>query len=205
MRASLPSPLHFALPAHSRNSSLSCPMSTPITSGHRSASSEQSSRRDSSPSPRHESSVPRSTSNHTSPTRTSSPLPSPNKSWHQSYLSFQTLTRSQCPRVHYHPWCEDCQTLATWEQPLPTKPTYKKSIPTFGDLKTVIWARSHYQSPSGSPSTSQTALRKVCSTWRDEQFARAIAKRSTKMAAWEALRRTVHWQRTARGAAPPVI
>src|SRR6266571_5716152 len=153
-------------------------MSTNTTSGHWSVSSEQSSRRDSSPSPRHENSVPRSTSDPTLPTKTSSLPLSPNKSWHQSYLSFQTSTRSQCPRMHYHPWCEDCQTLATWEQPLPTKPMCKTSIPTFGDLKTVIQARSHYRSPSKSPSASQIALRKVCSTWRDEQFAKAAAKRN---------------------------
>ncbi len=75
----------------------------------------------------------------------------------------------------------------------------------FGDLKTVIQVRSHYQSLLGSPSVSQAALWKVCSTWKDKQFAKAVAKRSAKMAAWEALHRTVHQRRTARGVAPPVI
>src|SRR6266702_841334 len=178
-------------------------MSTSITSARQSASLGKSLKRDLSPSPRHESSAPKSISDLTSLTRISSPLPSPNKSWHQSYSSFQTLTRSQCPRVHYHPWCEDCQTLTTWEQPLPTKLKYKTSILTFGDLKTVIQAKSCYRSPSGNLSVSQAAIWKVCSTWRDEQFAKAVAKRSAKMAAREALRQSVHRQRAARGAAPP--
>src|SRR6266571_7761347 len=180
-------------------------MSTSTTSVHQNASSDPSLKKDSSPPPKHKNSVPRSTSDHTSPMRTSSPLPSPNKSWHQSYSSFQTSTQSQCPRVHYHPWCEDCQTLTIWEQPPLTKQTCKKPIPTFGDLKTVIRGRSHYRSPFANQSASQTALRKVCSTWKDEQFTKAVAKRSAKMAAREALCRSVHWQHADRGAAPPVI
>src|SRR6266568_1399661 len=179
-------------------------MSTNPTLARRSASLESSSRRGSSQCPRPENSVPRSISDPTSPTRISSPPPLQNKSWHQSYSSFQISTRSQCPRVHYHPWCKDCQTLATWEQPLPIKPTCKTSIPTFGDLKMVMKARSRYRSPSKSPSVSQTALRKVCSTWRDEQFAKAVAKRSARMAAREALHRSVHRQHADRGAAPLV-
>src|SRR6266702_1211735 len=165
-------------------------MSTSTTLAHQNVSSGQSSKKGSSHSRRPESSVPRSISDHTSPTRASSSPLSPNKSWHQSYSSFQTSTRSQCPCVHYHPWCDECQTLTIWEQPPLTKQTCKKLIPTFGDLRTVIRERSRYQSPSWSLSASQTALRKVCSTWRDEQFARAVAKRSAKMAAWEALRRS---------------
>src|SRR6266702_860553 len=180
-------------------------MSTSITSAHQSVSSALSSKRGLLLSPRLENSAPRSTSDHTSPMRTSSPLPLPNKSWHQSYSSFQALTRSQCPRVHYHPWCEECQTLTEWEQPLLTKQTCKRPILTFGDLKMVIRARSRYRSPSMNLSASQTALRKVCSTWRDEQFAKAITRRSAKMAAWEALRWSVHQQRADCGAAPPVI
>src|SRR6266702_307617 len=176
-------------------------MSTSTTLARRNVSSEQSSRRGLSPDPKPESSVPRSISDHTSPTKTSLPPLSLNKSWHQSYSSFQTSTRSQCPRMHYHPWCEDCQTLTIWEQPPLTKQTCKTSIPTFGDLKTVIWERSRYQSLSKSPSASQTALRKVCSTWRDKQFAKAVAKRSAKMAAREALRRSVRRQRADCGAA----
>ncbi len=180
-------------------------MSINTTSVHWSASSGLNLKKGSSPSTRHENSVPRNTSDQMSPTRTSSSLPSLNKSWHQSYSSFQTSTRSQCPRVHSHPWCKECQTLTIWGQPLPTKLTPKTSMPTFGDLKTAVQARSHYQSPSGNLSTSQTALWKVCSTWRDEQFAKAISRRSAKMAAWEALRQSVHQQRAARGAAPPAI
>src|SRR6266702_1115237 len=168
-------------------------MSTSTILACQSASSEPSLKKDSSQGPKPESSALTSISDPTSPTKTFSPLPSPNKSWHQSYSSFQTSTRSQCPHVHYHPWCEDCQTLTAWEQPPLTKQTCKKSIPTFGDLKTVVRGRSHYRSPSANQSASQTALRKVCSTWRDEQFAKAVAKRSAKMAAREALCRSVHW------------
>src|SRR6266702_606139 len=179
-------------------------MSTNTTLARRSVSSESSSRKGSSRCPRPENSVPKSISDPTSQTRISSLPPLPNKSWHQSYSSFQASTRSQCPRVHYHPWCEECQTLTIWEQPPLTKPTCKKRIPTFGDLKTVVQERSRYRSPFASQSASQTALRKVCSTWRDEQFARAVAKRSAKMAAREALCRSVRRQRATRGVAPPV-
>src|SRR6266702_6052685 len=91
-----------------------------------------------------------------------------------------------------------------WEQPPPIRQTYKTPIPTFGDLKTVVRERSRYRSPFASLRESQTALRKVCSTWRDEQFAKAIAKRSARMAAREALRRAAHQRRADRGAAPLV-
>src|SRR6266571_9286739 len=142
-------------------------MSTTTISDRRSESSGSSSKRGSSLKPRPENSVPRSISNPTLPTRISSPPLSPNKSWHQSYSSFQISTRSHCPRVHYHPCCEDCRTLMEWEQPPLIRQTCKKSIPTFGDLKTVIREKSHSRSPFASQSASQTALRKVCSTWRD--------------------------------------
>src|SRR6266702_629839 len=180
-------------------------MSTSTILACQSASSEPSLKKDSSQGPKPESSALKSISDPMSPTRTFSPLPSLNKSWHQSYSSFQTSTRSQCPRMHYHPWCEDCQTLTIWEQPPLTKQTCKRSMPTFGDLKTVVQERSHYQSPFANQSAAQTALWKVCSMWKDEQFAKAVAKRSAKMAAQAALRRSVHRQRMDRGAAPPVI
>src|SRR6266702_2870764 len=178
-------------------------MSTSTISACQSASSGPSLKKGSSQSPRHKSSVPRSTSDHTPPMKVYLPLPSPNKSWHQSYSSFQTSTQSQCPRVHYHPWCDNCQTLATWEQPRPTKRTCKTPIPTFGDLKTVVRERSRYWSPSENPSASQTVLQKVCSMWRDEQFMKAVTKRSAKMAAQEALCQLVHWQHADCGSAPP--
>src|SRR6266702_2314945 len=178
-------------------------MSTTTTLAHRNVSLESNSKKGSSQCLRPENSVPKSISDPTSLTRTSSPPPLPNKSWHQSYSSFQISTRSQCPRVHYHPWCDECQTLTTWEQPPLTKPTCKKRIPTFGDLKTVVRERSHYRSPFANQSASQAALRKVCSMWRDEQFARAVAKRSARMAAREALCRSARRQRAARGVAPP--
>src|SRR6266702_1991859 len=155
---------------------------------------------------KHGSSAPRSTSDPTSRTKTSSLLCSPSKSWEQSYSSFQTSTQAQCPHVHYHPWCNNCQTLMEWEPPLPISAKRKQSMLTFGDLKTVVRERSRCQSHSGNRGTalSQSTIQKVCSTWREEQFARAIVKRSAKLAAWEALPRAVHWQHVARGAAPPV-
>src|SRR6266571_8211649 len=171
-------------------------MSTSTILAHQSASLGPSSKKGSSQGPKPGSSAPKSISDPTLPTRTFLPLPSPNKSWHQSYSSFQTSTRSQCPHVHYHPWCEDCQTLTTWGQPLPIKPTYKMSIPTFGNLKTVIQEKSCYRSPSKSQSTSQVAIQKVCSTWREEQFAKAVAKRTAKLAVREALCWLVHKQCT---------
>src|SRR6266702_2667748 len=178
-------------------------MSTTITLACRNGSSELNSNPGSSHSQRCKNSAPRSISNPTSLTRISLLLPSPNKSWEQSYSSFQTSARSQCPHVHYHPWCDDCQTLTTWEQPLPTKQTCKWSTPTFGDLKTAVQEKSHYQSLFENPSKAQKAIKKVCSTWREEQFARAITKRSAKMAAREALCWSVRQLHTARGATPP--
>src|SRR6266702_7602804 len=134
-------------------------MSTTTISDRRSESSGSTSKRDSSPKPRPENSVPKSISGPTSLTRISSPPLSPNRSWHWSYSSFQISKRSQCPRVHYHPWCEDCQTLMEWEQPPPIRQTYKTPIPTFGDLKMVIRERSRYRSPFTNQRESQTALR----------------------------------------------
>src|SRR6266702_5535532 len=139
-------------------------MSTSTISARQSASSGPSLEKGSSPRPKPESSAPRSISNPTSPMKIFSLPPLPNKSWHQSYSSFQTSTRSQCPRVHYHPWCEECQTLTTWEQPPLTKQKCKRPIPTFGDLKTVVQEKSHCRSLFANQSASQTALQKVCST-----------------------------------------
>src|SRR6266702_2519065 len=180
-------------------------MSTTTTSAHRNESSGPSSNRGSLPSLKHKNFVPKSTSSPTSPTRISLSLPSPKKSWEQSYSSFQTLARGQCPRVHYHPWCNDCQTLMRWEQPPPIRQTSARSMKTFGDLKTATREKSRYQSLFGKSSATQEAVRKVVSTWREEQFAKAVAKRSAKMAAREALRRSVHRQRAACGATPRVI
>src|SRR6266702_2790387 len=178
-------------------------MSTTTTSDPRSESSGKSLSRDSSHSRRHENSVPRSISDLTSKMKTSLLPPLPKKSWEQSYSSFQTSSRLQCPRIHYHPWCDDCQTLTIWEQPLPTEQMCKTSILTFGDLRMVVREKSRCQYLSRNPSASQATIKKVCSTWRDEQFARAVAKRSARMAAREALHWSVHWQCVARGVAPP--
>src|SRR6266702_3204933 len=98
-------------------------MSTTTTSAHQNESSGSSSSQGSLASLKRENSAPRSTSDLTSPTRTSLSLPSLKKSWEQSYSSFQTSARNQCPRMHYHPWCDDCQTLMRWEQPPPIRQT----------------------------------------------------------------------------------
>src|SRR6266702_8150442 len=179
-------------------------MSTDTISAHPSASLESSSKKETSRSQRHGSYAPKSISDHMSPTRTSSSPPLPIKRWHQSYSSFQTSARNQCPHLHYHPWCDDCQTLTIWAQPLPIKPTCKMSIPTFGDLKMATQGKSRCQSHSKNQNVSQVMLKRVCSTWRDEQFARAITKRTAKLAAWEALRQQVHWQHVDRGVTLPV-
>src|SRR6266702_3181028 len=177
---------------HSQSSSPSCPMSTNTTSVPLSESLGPNSMRETSHSQRRENYAPRSISDHTSLTRNSSSHPSPNKSWHQSYSSFQTSACSQCTHMHYHPWCDDCQTLTAWDPLLPNNPMCKTPIPTFGDLKTVVWEKSRCQSRSKKSSASQTALQKVCSMWRDDQFRRAVMQRCAKLAAREAVRRSVH-------------
>src|SRR6266702_1235114 len=180
-------------------------MSTHTTLGLWNGSSELNSSPGSSPTKRHKNSVPRSTFDLTSPMKTSLWPPSPKKSWEQSYSSFQTTSRAQCPHMHYHQWCDDCQTLMEWGPLPPISQTHKKPIPTFGDLRLAVWEKSCYQFLFATQTTTRSAIKKVCSTWREEQFARAIAKRSAKMAAQEALRQSVHQQHTACGAIPPVI
>ena len=180
-------------------------MPTTTTLARWNESLESSSSQGSSPSLRCENSAPKSISDLTSPTKTFLLLPSPKKSWEQSYSSFQTLARGQCPRVHYHPWCNDCQTLMRWEQPPPIRQTSARSIKTFGDLKTATREKSRYQSLFRSPRRMQEAVIKVCSTWRDKQFTRAATKRNTKIAAQEALRQSVHQRCMACGVTPPVI
>jgi len=93
-----------------------------------------------------------------------------------------------------------------WEPPLPISVKCKRSMLTFGDLKTAIRERSCYQSCSENPGAvpPQSTIQKVCSTWREEQFTKAVAKRSAKMAAQEALNQAVHQQCVAHGAAPLV-
>src|SRR6266702_3417069 len=117
-------------------------MSTTTTSEPRNASLGPSWKEGLSHPPRRESCAPRSISDPTSLTKTSSLHPSPNTSWEQSYSSFQTSSRAQCPRVHYHQWCEDCLTQMGWEPLLPISRTPKTPIPTFGELKTATREKS---------------------------------------------------------------
>src|SRR6266702_4288005 len=109
--------------------------STPTTSDRRSISSEPSSTPNSSHATRHENSVPRNTSDLTSPTKTNLLLPSQRKSWHKYERSSQTSRQQHCPRMHYHLYCDSCQTLMGWEPHRLTKPTPKCLITSFGKLK----------------------------------------------------------------------
>src|SRR6266702_5846215 len=100
----------------------------------RSVSSEPSLTPNLSHTTRHENSVPRNTYDPTSPTRTNSLLPSPRKSWLEYERSSQISRRRHCSRVHYHPYCERCQTLVGWQPHQLTKPTPKRLIMSFGKL-----------------------------------------------------------------------
>src|SRR6266571_5739366 len=171
---------------------------TTTTSDPRSVSSEPSLTPSSSRTTRRKNSAPRNTYDPTSPTRTNSPLPSPRKSWLEYERSSQTSRRRQCSRVHYHPYCERCQTLVGWRPHQLTKPTPKCLIMSFGKLKEYCeslpaWGEQQPQSP-----------KKVSLQWREEQFARAVVKRNAEKAAREALRRQVRRQREGRGVALPV-
>src|SRR6266702_415655 len=172
---------------------------TTTTSVHRSASSGLSLTPNLSPTTKHENSVPRSTYNPTSWTKTNLPLPSQRKSWLEYERSSQTSRRRQCQRVHYHPYCERCQTLMDWEPHRLTKLTPKRLIMSFGKLKEYCkslpaWGERQPQS-----------LKKVSIQWREEQFARAVYKRNATKAAREALHRQVRRLREDPGAALPVF
>src|SRR6266702_113311 len=175
-------------------------MSITTTSGPWNASLGPSWKEDLSHPLRHESCVPKSISDPTSPTRTSSLHPSPNTSWEQSYSSFQTSSRARCPRVHYHQWCEDCLTQTEWEQRLPISQRSKMPTPTFGELKTAVREKSLYQSRFAAQTGMHKTVHKICSRWKDELFTKAVAKRSAKMAAREALCQSVRRQREGCGA-----
>src|SRR6266702_4308271 len=173
---------------------------TPTTTilGLWSASSEPSLTLSLSPTPRHENSVPRNTYDPTLRTRTNSPCPSLRESWLEYGRSSQTSRRHRCSNVHYHPYCERCQTLMGWEPHQLTKPTPKRLIMSFGKLKEYCeslpaWGERQPQSP-----------KKVSLQWREEQFARAVHKRNAAKAAREAQRCQARRLREDRGAAPPV-
>jgi len=147
---------------------------------------------------RHENFVPRNTSDPTSSTRMSLPLPSPRRSWLEYEQSSQTSQQYQCPRIHYHPYCDACQTLIGWEPSRPINAKSKSSTMSFGKLKEYCeslpaWRDSKLQMP-----------KKVSVQWREEQFAQAIYKRNAAKTAREALRRQACRQQEDRGAAPPV-
>ena len=127
-----------------------------------------------------------------------SPLPSLRKSWHEYERSSQTSRRQHCPRVHYHPYCDNCQTLMGWEPRRPIKSTPRHLMMSFGRLKEYceslpMWGELKTQLP-----------KKVSIQWREEQFTRAVYKRNGAKAAREALRRQVQCRREGLGAAPPV-
>src|SRR6266702_3314804 len=179
-------------------------MSTHTTSDLPNKSLGPSLTQNSSPNKRRKNSALRSISDPTPPTRTPWLLLLPSKSWIESNFNSQTFNRSQCPCMHYHPWCNNCQTLMGWEPPQPIKPKSTKSIPPFGDRKTVVQVRSCYWSPFMTQIKAQNVLKKVCLMWRDKQFTKAIVKRSGQLAAQEALHRQACQQHMAHGAAPRV-
>src|SRR6266702_2019330 len=171
---------------------------TPTASVRQSASSWLSSTLNSSPMTRHANFVPRSTYDPTPPTKTSSPLPSPRRRWLEYEESSQTSRRRRCNRVHYHPYCERCQTLMGWEPHQLTKPTPKRLIMSFGKLREYCeslpaWGERQPQLP-----------KKVSLQWREEQFAQAGYKRNAAKAAQEARRRQARREREARGVAQTV-
>src|SRR6266702_4665388 len=171
---------------------------TTTTSDRRSVSSGPSSTLSSSPTTRRENCAPRSTYDPISRTKTSSPLPSPRKSWLEYERSSMTSRRHRCNRVHYHPYCERCQTLVGWEPHQLMKPTPKRLIMSFGRLKEYCeslpaWGERLPQSPT-----------KISLQWREEQFARAVHKRNAAKAAREAQRCQAHRLRKDRGVRLPV-
>src|SRR6266702_4312641 len=172
---------------------------TTTTSAPRNASSGPSSTLNSSHMLRRGSFAPRSTYDPTSPTKTSSPLPSPKKSWLEYGRSSQTSRRRHCSRVHYHPYCERCQTLVDWEPHQLTKPTPKRLIMSFGRLK------EYCESLPAKGERQPQSPKKVSLQWREEQFARAVYKRNAGKVGREALRREARQQREDRGAALPVF
>src|SRR6266702_4979733 len=180
-------------------------MSTTITLEPWNGSSGPSWKEDSSHLPRHENCVPRSISDPTSPMKISLSPPSLNKSWEQSYSSFQTSSRLQCPRMHYHQWCEDCLTQMEWEQPPCISQMSKMPTPTFGELKMAVREKSLYQSRFATQTGMHKTVHKICSWWKDELFAKAVTRRSATMAAREALRRSVHRRRKGLGAGTGVV
>ena len=93
-------------------------------------------------------------------------LHSPKKSWLESEKSSQNLRQYQCPCVHYHPYCDKCQTLMEWEPPLPIRPILKPSIMSFGTLKqkTCCWCLPEWRLKKAKE------MKKVCLEWRQEQF-----------------------------------
>src|SRR6266702_5752265 len=170
---------------------------TTTTSDRRSESSGQSSTPNSLPTTRHKNFVPRSTYGPTSKTKTNSPLPSPRKSWLEYERSSQTSRWCQCSRIHYHTYCERCQTLVGWEPHQLTKPTPKRLIMSFERLKEYCeslpaWEERQPQSP-----------KKVSVQWREEQFAAAVHKRNTEKVAREALRRQARRRWEDRGVVLP--
>src|SRR6266571_2432217 len=172
---------------------------TTTTSVPWSVSSEPSLTPNSSPTTRRENSAPRNTYNLTSPTRTNSPLPLLRKSWLEYERSSQTSRRQHCRHIHYHHYCERCQTLVDWEPHQLTKPTPKCLIMSFGKLK------EYCESLPAKGERLPQSPKKVSLQWREEQFARAVYKRNAGKVAREALRRQVRRQREDRGAALPVL
>src|SRR6266702_3667010 len=138
---------------------------TITTSDHRSESSGPSLTLSSSPTTRCKNSAPRNTYDPASRTKTNSPLPLRRRSWLEYEGSSQTSRRRQCNLVHYHPYCERCQTLVGWEPHRLTKPTSRNWMMSFGKLK------EYCESLPAWGKTQSQELKKISLQWREEQFA----------------------------------
>ncbi len=165
-----------------------------------SASLEWSLTRDSSPLQKLANSVPRHMFDLTSLTRMKLPLPSPCKRWSESDSSSLMSQRAQCPCVHYHPRCNDCQTLMEWGPPQPIRMTSSKSILTFGQLKKVV--RMHCQCHFEWWHKQRYLTKQACLVWREEQFRCTAVKWATQVTAQEAQHQQAHQQCADHGATP---
>ncbi len=56
-----------------------------------------------------------------------------------------------------------------------------------------------YRFPFDYQVKRRAVMTEVCSEWQEEQFKKAVVKRSAHIAAWEALRRQVRHQREDHG------
>src|SRR6266702_2840921 len=92
----------------------------------------------------------------------------------------QTQRRRQCPLVHYHPLCTTCKTLIPEYCILGDPSVEQKSI----DFSTLSQAVKIPANPCpclrGYRLQMELKTRRMWMSWRDEQFARAVAERQER-------------------------